>query len=59
MDSKKRGTIYADLQKTIWDDAPWIFLGSDELVSAKRNTTKGVYVMADGSINFDEADTTK
>lgn len=59
VDPKKRGTIYADLQKTIWEDAPWIFLGSDELVSAKRKTTKGVYVMPDGTINFDEADTTK
>ncbi len=59
VDSNKRGEIYADLQKTIWEDAPWIFLGSDELVSAKRTTTKGVYVMPDGLINFDNADTTK
>ena len=59
VDSKKRGEIYAELQKTIWEDAPWIFLGSDELVSAKRKTTKGVYVMPDGSINFTQADTTK
>ncbi|MCJ8343320.1 MAG: glutathione ABC transporter substrate-binding protein [Cetobacterium sp.] len=59
VDSKKRGEIYKKLQETIWDDAPWIFLGSDELLSAKRVTTKGVFVMADGSINFRKADTSK
>lgn len=59
VDSNKRAEIYGELQKIIWDDAPWIFLGSDQLLSAKRNTTKGVFVMPDGSINFTKADTTK
>lgn len=57
--SKKRAEIYADMQSAIWDDAPWIFLGSDQLVSAKRKTTKNVYVMPDGSINLERADTNK
>lgn len=56
---QKRGEVYAQLQETIWEDAPWIFLGSDQLLSAKRKTTQGVYVMPDGTINFAKADTTK
>ena len=59
VDSKKRSEIYAELQKTIWEDAPWIFLGSDQLLSAQRKTTEGVFVMPDGSINFNKADTKK
>ncbi|MGL6115893.1 glutathione ABC transporter substrate-binding protein [Cetobacterium sp. SF1] len=59
VDTEKRAQMYKELQEIVWDDAPWIFLGSDELLSAKRTTTKNVYVMPDGSINFTQADTTK
>ena len=58
-DSAKRAEIYAELQEIVWDDAPWLFLGSDILLSARRTTTEGVYVMPGGGVRFREASTTK
>ena len=56
---EKRAEIYADLQEVIWNDAPWIFLGSDILLSAKRTTTEGIFVDPSGGIIATEAATTK
>lgn len=59
VDPSKRAEIYADLQELIWNDAPWIFLGSDVLLSAKRATTEGIFVDPSGGIIATEASTTK
>ncbi len=58
-DPQKRAEIYAELQKVIWNDAPWIFMGSDILLSAKRSTTEGIYVDPSGGIIATEASTSK
>lgn len=58
-DPTKRGEIYSDLQEIIWNDAPWIFLGSDILLSAKRSTTDGIFVDPSGGIIATTASTTK
>lgn len=59
VDETKRAEIYADLQEMIWNDAPWIFLGSDVLLSAKRTTTEGVFVDPSGEIVVKKASTSK
>ena len=59
VDTEKRAEIYAELQKVIWNDAPWIFMGSDVLLSAKRNTTEGIFVDPSGGIIATEASTSK
>lgn len=59
VDSAVRGQTYSQLQAMIWQDAPWIFLGSDVLLSAKRTTTEGIYVLPGGAINTTRAATTK
>ena len=59
VDETKRAKIYAELQEMIWNDAPWIFLGSDVLLAAKRTTTQGVYVDPSGEIVVKEASTSK
>lgn len=59
VDSEKRAKIYSDLQEVIWNDAPWIFMGSDVLLSAKRSTTAGIYVDPSGAISTTEALTSK
>lgn len=59
VDTEKRAQIYSDLQEVIWNDAPWIFMGSDILLSAKRSTTDGIYVYPGGGIKATEASTSK
>ncbi|MCM3703969.1 glutathione ABC transporter substrate-binding protein [Paenibacillus macerans] len=51
VDAEKAKTIYADIQKTIWADAPWAFLGVDQIVSGKKSYIDGVKMFPDGSIN--------
>lgn len=43
--------IYANIQKQIWEDAPWVFLGVDQVITGKRAYLDGVKVFPDGSIN--------
>lgn len=59
VDPVKRGEIYKELQEIVWEDAPWLFLGSDILLSAQRTTTEGIYMMPGGGIRFIQASTTK
>ncbi|MFC4619790.1 glutathione ABC transporter substrate-binding protein [Camelliibacillus cellulosilyticus] len=47
---------YANIQKTVYNDAPWIFLGVDTILSGNQDHLKGVYVLPDGSINIKHAE---
>ena len=55
-DEAERGKIYADAQQRIWKDAPWIFLNTEQLVSAKSKKLSGFYVIPDGNFNFTDVD---
>jgi glutathione transport system substrate-binding protein len=55
-DPETAKTIFADIQKQIWADAPWAFLGVDQVISGKRNNIEGVTVLPDGSINILKAE---
>lgn len=48
--------LYAAAQDQIWADAPWAFLVTLKLVSAKSKNLSGFYIMPDGSFNFNEID---
>jgi glutathione transport system substrate-binding protein len=52
IDPEKAKTIYADIQKQIWADAPWAFLGVDQIISGKRSNIEGIKVRPDGSIDI-------
>ncbi|WP_132745517.1 glutathione ABC transporter substrate-binding protein [Scopulibacillus darangshiensis] len=54
-DPDEQAKIYKQIQKDIYSDAPWIFLGVDTILSGHRNNLKGVYVLPDGSINIKNA----
>lgn len=58
-DSAEKAKLYKDAQERIWNDAPWAFLVTEQLLSAHAKTLSGVYVMPDGSFNFDEVDLKK
>ncbi|MDR5797057.1 glutathione ABC transporter substrate-binding protein GsiB [Caballeronia sp. LZ008] len=53
-DRNEKAKLYADAQKRIWADAPWIFLVTEKVVYARSKRLSGAYVMPDGSFNFDE-----
>lgn len=42
--------IYAQAQKMIYDDAPWVFLYVPETIIAKRSDLKGITVRATGAV---------
>lgn len=53
-DRAKKAALYTDAQKRIWNDAPWIFLVQEKVIYARSKRLSGVYVMPDGSFNFDD-----
>lgn len=58
-DEAKKTAIYASAQDQIWADAPWAFLVTVKLVSAKNKNLNGFYVMPDGSFNYKEIELKK
>lgn len=47
-DSAKRLGFYKDAQAKIWQDAPWMFLISNNIVYARAKNLTGIDVMPDG-----------
>lgn len=43
------------MQETIWKDAPWIFLVSEQNIAASSKALHGFYIQPDSSFNFEEA----
>ena len=54
-DPAKRQADYTTAQAQIWKDAPWIFLVSDDNISAKSKKLSGIYVLPDGQILTEDA----
>jgi glutathione transport system substrate-binding protein len=54
-DQAKQTEIYQDIQSTIYKDAPWIFLGVDEILAAKRSNVEGVFISPTGGIDVTNA----
>lgn len=54
-DQAKRDRDYAEASRIIWNDAPWIFLYSSELLSGVSNKVTGVYALPDGTVDLREA----
>jgi len=54
-DIEKRTAAYADAQKLLWADAPVAFLGVPDNLVGKSKDLTGVYMLADGSLIFNQA----
>ena len=54
-DPEKRGMLYADAQKRIWDDAAWVFLGVERVLGARDKDLQDAYRLADGGMMIDGA----
>lgn len=55
VDLSEQATIYANIQDTIYKDAPWIFLGVDEIITGVRTDVTGVNITPDGGIDVNKA----
>ena len=58
-DEAQQAEIYGKVQKIAWDEAPWLFLGNDQIIYATRSNLSGVYVAPDGAFNFANASLSK
>jgi len=56
VDTAEKTKLYASAQQQIWKDAPWIFLATEQLLSARTKNLNGFYMMPDASFNFDEVE---
>ncbi|WP_251548906.1 glutathione ABC transporter substrate-binding protein [Neobacillus muris] len=54
-DENKQAEIYSQIQKQVYKDAPWIFLGVDEILAGMRSNVEGVYISPTGGINVTDA----
>jgi len=54
-DAVKRLEAYKAAQALIWKDAPWIFLASDDNISAQSKRLSGIYVMPDQQMLMEDA----
>jgi glutathione transport system substrate-binding protein len=55
-DRAEKTALYKEAQTEIWNDAPWAFLVTEKLLYARNKNLQGVFVMPDGSFNFEEID---
>jgi glutathione transport system substrate-binding protein len=58
-DPEKRKAAYADVQKLIWEDAPWAYLIVEDTMAGKKNYLEGVYLLPDGSLSAKHAEIKK
>lgn len=46
---------YGEVQQIIWDEAPWIFLGSDQVIAGYKSYLSGVVLSPDGAVDCSKA----
>ncbi|MFC3419972.1 glutathione ABC transporter substrate-binding protein [Salinicoccus hispanicus] len=49
-DESEQQEIYSNIQSTVYQDAPWLFLASDTNLAGRSEALEGVYVGPDGSV---------
>ncbi len=54
-DPARRGQLYAEAQAIIWKDAPWIFLGVENILAAHAKRLTGLHRIPDGGLLVEEA----
>ena len=55
-DEEEQKEFYQTAQEIAWSDAPWLFLGTDQIVYAVTDSASGAYVTPDGTISLPERD---
>jgi len=57
-DQPRRDRDYAEAMRTIWNDAPWIFLYNSQILAGERSSVTGVYALPDGTVDLRQASLT-
>jgi glutathione transport system substrate-binding protein len=52
---KLRAAAYADAQKRIWEDCPWVWLDIDRILDARATNLQGAYRLPDGGLLINDA----
>jgi glutathione transport system substrate-binding protein len=55
-DPAKRAAFYAEAQKIAWPDAPWLYLGVAQNLSAQAKNLTGVYMLPDRGFMVEDAE---
>jgi glutathione transport system substrate-binding protein len=55
-DKQQRLEAYAEAQKTLVEDAPWVFLFVPDILAGKRKNLDNVYVLPDGTLDVAHAE---
>ena len=58
-DTDELENMYKEIQTMAWEDAPWLFLGNDQIIYAAKNYLSGAYVAPDGKLVFNSAEIAK
>lgn len=51
-----KARLYAQAQKQVWNDAPWVFLVTPQLLALRVRNLTGFMITPDGGFHFDELD---
>ena len=51
-DPEELDSIYTKAQEMAWNDAPWLFLGNDQVIYATKSYLSNVSVLPDGALNY-------
>ena len=51
-DTAKLTELYAKAQKMVWEDSPWLFLGSDQVIAGEKTYVGGIYLGPDGKLDL-------
>lgn len=54
-DPAKLEELYAQAQAIVWEEAPWLFLGSDQVIAGAKTYVSGISLRPDGSLYFAQA----
>jgi glutathione transport system substrate-binding protein len=55
-DASERKSAYSAAQKLIWNDAPWVFLGSPNNVYGVKSYLKNAFLSPDGTMDLSRAE---
>lgn len=53
-DEEERQSIYTAVQKTIWEDQPWVPISNPDNIFGKKSNLDGIFLLPDGSLNLEK-----
>lgn len=54
-DEDEQAKLYKDIQETAYAEAPWLFLGVDDIIVGQNKNVSGIHITPDGTILVQDA----